>query len=137
MREPGTSIEGGWADLGKFRYNATFTGGSAAAEVKVSGFNIAAIGVAPLNDSVSLFAKLGTINAKVKANVSAIDPGGAASGNESDRNWNLNYGLGLMYNFTHNLAIRLEWDRFDKVGDKEKTGEGDVVLYSIGLKYSF
>lgn len=130
-------VEGGWVDLGKFRYNANFNGGSAVADVKASGFSMAAIGVAPLNESASLFAKLGIINAKVKTSASASGPGGAASANVSDTDWSPNYGLGFMYSFTPKLALRVEWDRFDNLGNKDKTGEGDVDLYSVGLKYSF
>jgi OOP family OmpA-OmpF porin len=130
-------VEGGWVDLGKFRYNASFTGGSAQADIKASGINIAGIGVLPLDHGFSLFGKLGVINAKVKTNVSASGPGGSASANESSTNWSPNYGLGVMYDVSPKFAIRAEWERFDKVGDKNKTGEGDVDLLSVGLRFSF
>jgi hypothetical protein len=42
-----------------------------------------------------------------------------------------------MYDVSPKFAIRAEWERFDKVGDKNKTGEGDVDLLSVGLKFSF
>lgn len=130
-------VEGGWVDLGKFTYNASFIGGSANGDIKASGFNIAGIGVLPLDNNFSLFGKLGTINAKVKASVSATGPGGAASGSASDTEWSPNYGLGVMYNLSPKMAIRAEWERFDKLGDKNKTGEGDVDLWSVGLRFSF
>jgi hypothetical protein len=73
------AIEGGYVDLGKFKYNATYTGGAASAEVKAKGWNIDAVGIAPLNDAFSLLGKIGLIRGKVDTTVSATGPGGAAS----------------------------------------------------------
>ncbi|MSQ53427.1 MAG: hypothetical protein EXR28_16275, partial [Betaproteobacteria bacterium] len=133
-------VEGGWVDLGEIGYRATatnFGGASLNANVNASGFNIAGIGVMPLNDSFSLFAKLGTINAKVKASGSVAIAGVTFNANQSDTSWSNNYGLGVMYNLSAKTAIRAEWERFSKLGDKNKTDEGDIDLLSLGLKYSF
>ena len=133
-------VEGGWVDLGKFTYSASFTGpvaGTMKADIKASGFNLAAIGALPISDSFSVFLKVGTIDASLKGTATATGSGTSATGSVKDTSWKGNYGIGVMYNFNANLAIRAEWERFAKLGDKNTTGEGDVDLLSVGLKYAF
>lgn len=40
------------------------------------------------------------------------------------------------YNFSPNLAARLEWERYDELGNSD-TGESDVNVFSLGLRLSF
>ena len=56
---------------------------------------------------------------------------------ESARNSGFLLGAGVGYDFDRNVGIRLECEQFDKVGDKDKTGQGDVGLLSLGLVYRF
>ena len=134
---PNWAIEGGYVDLGKFNYNATFTGGTASGEVKASGFNLAGIGSYPINDQFSIFGKLGFIDAKVEASANATGPGGAASGSASATKWKTNWGFGATYNVTKAWGVRAEWERFNKLGDNNNTGESDVNLLSVGVVYNF
>lgn len=131
------AVEGGYVDLGKFKYNATFTGGVASAEVKAKGWNIDVVGIAPLNDAFSLLGKIGLIRAKVDATVAATGPGGSASGSDSATKWKTTFGFGVSYNLTKTVAIRGEFERFLKLGDNNTTGEGDVDLYSVGIVAKF
>jgi len=134
---PNWAIEGGYVDLGKFKYNATFTGGGANAEVKASGWNIAGVGTVPINDRFSLFGKLGLIDAKVKGSVTATGPGGTASGNTSSTKSKANWGIGANYGVSKAWGLRAEWERFSKLGDKNTTGESDVDLLSVGVVFNF
>lgn len=134
---PNLAIEGGYVDLGKAGYSASYTGGAAQGSVKASGINIAALGILPLNDSFSVFARLGTIRAKVEASASATGPGGAASGSVSSTDWKANWGIGASYNVTRQFGVRLEYEQFHKLGDSGTTGEGDVNLLSLGLSWKF
>ena len=134
------ALEAGWVDLGKFAYTASFTGpvaGAAKAEIKASGFTIAAVGTLPVTDSFGLFVKAGTIDAKLSASGVATGSGTTWSGSDSDTSWKGNFGIGATYSFNPNLAVRAEWERFRKLGDKNTTGEGDVDLLSVGLRYTF
>jgi OOP family OmpA-OmpF porin len=72
------AIEGGYVDLGEFAYNASFTGGTAKATVKASGWNLVAMGILPLGDTYSLLGRAGMIHAKLDATASATGPGGSA-----------------------------------------------------------
>jgi OOP family OmpA-OmpF porin len=134
---PNLAIEGGWIDLGKANYSATFTGGNARFDVKASGFNVAALGIFPINDSFSLFGKLGFIDAKVEASASAVGAGGAAWASASATNWKPTWGLGGTFNVNKQFGIRAEYEQFNKLGDANTTGRGNVDLLSLGVVFKF
>ena len=133
---PNLAVEGSWVDLGKFNYSATFTGGNAQFDAKASGFNVAALGVLPLNQTVSLFGKLGVIYAKVEANARAVGAGGAAWASASDSNWKPTWGLGGTFNVNKQIGIRAEYEQFSKLGGTN-TGKGNVDLLSVGVVFKF
>ena len=137
---PNWAVEGGYIDLGKFQYSAAVTGptaGSAVAEVKVAGLNVAAVASYPMSDQFEIFGKLGIINAKVEASATASGGGVTLSENISETKVKGYWGVGAAYNFNKQLGLHLAWERFNKLGDDEKTGESDVDLVSLGLKLSF
>lgn len=134
---PNIAAEIGYVDLGKLSYNAAYTGGTASATAKVTGWTVAALGILPLNNSYSLFAKLGMIDGKVQTDVWATGPGGSATANASSTNWRPNYGLGVAYSATKTIDVRGEYERFDDLGDANKTGKGNVDLLSVGVAFRF
>ena len=131
------AVEGGYVDLGKFTYDATFTGGTAKATAKATGWNIVAMGILPLGDTFSLLGRLGVIRAKVDETASATGPGGSALASVSATKNKSTYGLGVAYNLSKSTSIRADYDRYSKLGDKNTTGEGDVDLYSLAVAYKF
>lgn len=137
---PNWAIEGGYVDLGQFEYNAAFTGpvaGSANAKIEATGWNIAGVGTLPINDQFSVFGKLGLIDAKVKGSVSATGGGATASGSASKTKAKANWGIGANYAFDKQWGIRAEWERFNKLGDEDTTGESNVDLLSLGVVLNF
>lgn len=131
------AVEGGYIDLGKAKYSASFAGGSADASVKASGWNISAVGILPINDSFSVFGKVGAIDGKVKIDVSASGPGGTASGSESATKWKTLWGAGATYNISKQIGVRFEYEKFNNLGDDDTTGEDDVDLVSAGVVFKF
>lgn len=49
----------------------------------------------------------------------------------------LTYGLGLMYVLTLELSARLDWDRYNDVGDRHTGGKTDINTLVLGVDYSF
>ena len=130
-----------WVDLGEASYRGSFfgtpvTGGT----VKLSGLNFSAVGTIPLNPSFALFGKLGVFAWNAKSS----DTTGGFSFSATDKGADLSVGLGASYNFTKNVGVRLEWERF-KVGGGDDAGSGapnvtssaNVDLLSLGLVYKF
>lgn len=131
------AVEGGYADLGEASYSSTYSGGSANAHVKASGPIIAAVGIMPINESFSVFGKLGVINAKVEADLNATGPGGSATGSSNSTDLKPNWGAGVTYNINNQLGIRAEYEQFRNLGDSNTTGESSVNLLSAGVVYTF
>lgn len=131
------ALEGGYVDLGKENYSATFTGGTASAEAKANAWKISAVGILPINESFSVNGKLHLLYSDVTLDALATGPGGTASGSFSDRSWDTGFGVGAEYKFNEKIAVRANFDKYLKVGDSNTTGESDVKVWSVGLKYSF
>ncbi len=54
----------------------------------------------------------------------------------ADRRARATYGLGLKYDFTSNFRVQGGWDHY-RLGQPSASGEDNVDLLSIGLKYKF
>jgi len=131
------ALEGGYFDLGKFGFKAnTVTTvpppslGTLSGTVKFKGLNLDAVGILPISEKFSAFGRVGLIYAETRDSFT-----GSVNVNPSKRDTNYKYGLGLQYDFTQSLGMRVEAERYrvnDAVGNK-----GDVDLYSVGLVYRF
>jgi OmpA-OmpF porin, OOP family len=132
------ALEGGYVDLGKSKYSASFTGGNGNGDIKASGANIAVVGILPLHESFSIFGKLGLINAKVETTVSANGPGGSASASTSSTKGRANWGFGATYHVNRQLGVRVEYEQFNKLGDDNTAPKKfDAMLVSAGVVYKF
>lgn len=119
-----------WKIFGGYQINRTFgveLGYTNLGEVSVAGagaevtawelLGIAAIPVGP----VSLYGKLGFARAEVEGT-------GALAG-LSDTGTELTYGIGVQYDFTKQLGIRGEWQRYDL--------DDAVDVLSVGVVFRF
>jgi OOP family OmpA-OmpF porin len=150
--DPNFAIEGGYVDLGKSTYSAshgvttstptyswwpkgpqtkTTAKGSSSREAKLTGWNVAALGIYPIDDRMSVFGKLGMIRAQVKTTDAGA--GFNTGGSLSETKWRPTYGVGGNYSFNQNIGVRAELERFSKLGDASTTGSADVNLFSLGV----
>ena len=132
------AVEGAYVDLGKLTFSSIITApssGTLTGEVKMKeGIYIDVVGMLPLNDMFSVYGKLGVYSMKTEISAS-LTGGGSAS--DSARNSDATIGVGGEIKFADNLAARAEWERFSKVGDSNKTGQGDVDLWSVNMLFRF
>jgi OOP family OmpA-OmpF porin len=130
------ALEGGYFDLCKFGFAATtLPAGTLNGNIQLRGLNLDAVGILPINAKFSAFARAGLAYAEAKDSFSGS--GLVRVLNPSPKKSDLNYklGLGLQYDFTESLGMRLEAERYrinDAVGNK-----GDIDLLSVGLVYRF
>ncbi len=131
-------LEAGYFDLGHFGYTAhTVPPGTLDGDMKLRGLNLDLVGTLPLGERLSVLGRVGVTSARASDSFSAT---GAAhvpysSANPSERATNWKAGIGLAYNFTPALAMRLEAERYrvnDAVGNR-----GHVDMMSVGLVYRF
>ncbi len=130
------AVEGGYFDLGKFGFDATTSGGGTLnGNIKVQGLNLDLVGILPITEKFSVFGRAGVNYAEARDSFSGAGGVNVIRPNPSERATNGKFGLGLQYDFSKTLAMRLEAERYrinDAVGNK-----GDIDLVSVGLVYRF
>ncbi len=126
-------VELGYVDLGEIDIDATTTAPTASTvnvNAEADGFTLSAIGTIPIGDKFGLFGRVGAFYWDVEAKAAAVVSGAVATASADDDGTDIFYGVGAKYDFTKNLGVRVEWERFDIDGD-------DVDLVSGSLLYSF
>jgi len=110
------AAELGYHDLGKA------TAGSST--LKANAWELVAIGAFPVANQFSVYGKLGGYRGEAKA------------AGTKETNTDLTYGLGVQYDFSRNLGVRGEWQRYkDLGGDSIVKFDADVL--SVGLLWRF
>lgn len=126
---PNFAVEFGYADLGKTE--ASFAGFGSDA-IAGSGFEVLAVGIAPINQQWSMYGKLGFFRWDVD-----YKDGTGLIGSASASGTDLTYGFGAQYSLTKTAALRVEYQQYNDAGDPNTTGEGDVSVMSVGVIFRF
>ena len=111
------AVEAGYMDLGDVSI------GGQPADGKV--WELVGLGIFPLNDMFSLYGKLGGYRGEAKG--SGI----------TERHNDLTYGLGGQMDFSRNLGVRLEWQRYTDFGGGGFGAKGDQDVLSLNAIYRF
>lgn len=131
-------VEAGLFDLGSFGYTArTIPTGTLGGDIRIKGLNLDLVGTLPITDKLSLVGRAGVAHSRTRGR---FDATGAAtvpygSSSPSARATLPKLGVGMAYQFTGSLSVRLEAERYridDAVGHK-----GHVDMLSAGLVYHF
>lgn len=128
------AVEAQYARLGKseIRYS-TPIGLRGTEKYEVSSLSVAAVGLLPVSDKFTLFAKAGPSFNEAKSSFSTNTLGAGSKG----RKTGLLAGIGASYKLTENLLARAELENFSRVGDAAKGGRSSVSMVSLGLAYQF
>ncbi len=124
------SMEFGYADLGEVEDVGALVGTRF-----TNGMTMHVLGTYVLNPSVTMMATggLNIMNTEVNGTIA-----GVPTNNTGDTDVVWSFGLGGQYNFTPNIGVRLEWERYFETGSSSfngGTGEGDIDFTSVGLVY--
>ncbi len=127
------AVEGAYVDLGKFNAVGTASGLPVSANADAKTWQLVGVGMLPLANNFSLFGKAGVHRWDLDVRGRA----GGATATASDDGTDFTFGIGAGYDFTKNLGLRVEWERFRDVGEQNTTGKSHVDLLSVGLRYRF
>lgn len=134
---PNLAFEAMYADLGSFATRSIFTGGGVTANYESRGLGISAVLSLPITQELSTYGRVGVIR-------STTDASFGASGNfvllfteGSKRKTGNHYGFGVQYDVNRNVTLRLEAERYRKLGDASTGGELETDVGSLGLIYRF
>ena len=115
--------------------------------LKTSGFGANLVGTLPIEE-FTLFAKAGYHYLKTKGydKFSYTETYRGVTGtyvfkdSGTIKKWTPSFGVGASYNFTKELAVVAEYERYQGVADKKIQGvnfKHDIDLASVGLRYNF
>jgi OmpA-OmpF porin, OOP family len=127
----------GYADLGKLTATASVSGASASADLKSTAWDLVAVGVLPFAEKFNAYGKIGMYMADTKLNGTASAFGLTGSASSSKSNSDLTYTIGAGYDFNKNLGLRVEWQKYSKVGSDDVGGKNDIDVYGVGVVYRF
>jgi len=134
---PYLSVEGGYIDLGKAEYDATFSGGRALVEWQSGGIDLAALGTLELDHGFAVLGKVGIISTRTTSSWSSVGLSGLPVGDVDKSQTRPFFGIGASYGVTPNSSVRLEYERFNDIGDAGLTGNADINTFSLGASYQF
>ena len=128
------AVEGGYFNLGEYSFTTTTV---PAATLQGSmknhvGTNLDLLGRMPIGDQFSLFARLGVQNSKTH---DLFGGTAVASAAPSKSRTDYKAGAGAEFDFTKNVGVRAEWERY-RVSDGFN-GRLDVDVVSASLLYRF
>jgi OOP family OmpA-OmpF porin len=124
------AVEGAYTDFGEFTANSTLALGTVNTTIEADAWTVSALGILPLGDQFSLFARLGVNFWNADISAVGTGSGGVATESGSEDGTDMVYGVGAAYSFNQNLSVRGEWERYD-------FDDGDVDLWSAGLSWNF
>ena len=127
------AVELGYADGGKYKVSGVVLGVPATGEIKAKAWDVVGVGILPFTEQLSGFAKIGLARWDVDATGSAL----GFSASISDSGTSLTYGLGGQYDFTKQFGVRVEWLRYQDVGDENTTGQSDVDVIGASVLFKF
>jgi OOP family OmpA-OmpF porin len=119
---PNIALELGYVNFGEFEVPG-------AGKFENDGAFLDIVGKIPFTPQLSGIARIGAFNGKAEfTSATALLP------STSERNTKPKVGFGVQYDFTKNVAMRAEWERyrFEAFGGKANTD-----LASIGVQYRF
>jgi OmpA-OmpF porin, OOP family len=127
---PNFALELGYSDLGNFGVSASDGTDSFDLDVDLTAIDLSGVGILPLNDMFSLYARGGY--SWVNADVDFDSTFGSADGDDDEGSWV--YGAGVGANVTDNLELRADWRRYQDVMDSDDV---DLDVYSLLAIYHF
>ena len=139
------AVEGGYTNLGDFKYNYTGTGAlagtSGQADYKARTWWLAGKGTIPLSERFDIFGKLGFADNRARDAGSSSDPAmDAVLGTPYTRNKNhagLLVGAGAEYHLNKQVGVRLEYDDYGKFGTSGAQDLAHLGMWTADVTYHF
>ena len=147
------AVEGGYMDLGKFRYQTVSSNGgfinpddptvlnpspplTLSANSRTAGFALTALGILPLNYRWEVYGRAGVLLASNELVLFATNGIGNDKVNFNGSSTDLLAGAGAGFTFAEIYTLRAEYQRVFDAGD-DTVGEGDQDLATVGITVRF
>ncbi len=140
------AVEFGYLDLGKYttkmKGNVSGVPSALNEDFTAKGFDLALVGILPVTKEFSVIGRLGIFRWNVDRSTSLVTGGPFNTNIINDQDSKPGFypnhiGIGLQYDVTKSVGVRVEWERFKDVGDTALSDSADIDLTSVGLVYKF
>lgn len=133
------AAEVGYVNFGTAEYRATPEGVDADLSVRArsSGPTLSVLGMLPVGERFDLHARAGVYFAdtRLRVRVEDYDNDAVFSEEVKPNSENPFVGLGAAWNISDSYSLRIEYQRFFDVGDKDEIGETDIDLLSFSVLF--
>lgn len=141
---PYLAFEASYGDLGSFEYKArgtlsngvSVTDGRVHIEANGQGPTLSALGILPIRDLWSVYARAGVAFMDVDYDISVTVDDQSASDSLSRSSENFLWGVGAGFTGGH-WTTRVEYQQITDVGDNDVIGKADVSRIVLGVIYRF
>ena len=118
-----------------YTYLGEFTASQSAMDLtnKVKGYELLGVGTFPINPQFEVYGKVGAFFWNVKESCT----GTCTFNSQTETGNKLTYALGAQYNFTKNVGGRVQYQRYQDVGNASTTGQSDYDVLSVGVVFKF
>lgn len=132
------AIEAGYTNVSEAsKFTDTSSPGvTVSATAKVTAFQLGGVGILPLNEQFSVFAKAGLAHATTDISGTVTGLPGVTYPSSSSKNNNFSWGLGAQYNLNNKLAVRAQYEDLGQLTGNG-TGLNKITLISAGLVMKF
>jgi OOP family OmpA-OmpF porin len=120
------ALELGYANLGE----VALSGFGFNADIETTVWELVGVASYPINNQFSLYGKLGLFRAETD-----LSSNFGASGDESTNG--LTFAFGVRYDFTRQIGLRAEWQRYSGIDAPQDLGESDIDVLSVGVVVRF
>ncbi len=127
---PMWGAEASYADYGGSNIG---TGFSTTGNWRANGFQVSGTGTFPVGNMFSIIGKLGIATTDFKMSASGL----GASVGMNETTTKLAFGIGAKYDFTNNIAIRVQYEDLGTIGNTTTIGTTKFTILSAGLVYKF
>jgi opacity protein-like surface antigen len=100
-------------------------------ELATTGASASALGILPITESWSVYARAGAFFANTELTSSFAGSESSIAFGSQDFTW----GAGTQLDWGKHWSVRLDYQRFESVGDKRGAGEADVELLNLGVLF--
>jgi OOP family OmpA-OmpF porin len=114
-----------------------------AVTMKAKGVELLGVGTFPINPQFEVYGKVGVFFWDLDASCAGtwyVRPrwgsGLGGPGSQSDSGTDLTYGLGATLNFTKNVGMRVQYQRYKDIDSSATTGgKSDIDVISVGIVF--
>lgn len=137
---PYVGVELAYVDLGRFSFRSDVQPtGSLSGRTRIRGGEASIVGRLPIGDAFAVYARAGAHASRVRTRYSGSGSVTVIDGAErqSKRSTEAAYAIGATYAFNPHWIARVEWARYDGLGDELTGGKTDADIASVGVAYTF